>query len=118
MGALDDDAKKATERRTDKTVEPVTFHGTPRMTWDEILNIAGGNSAMPRLVVELVATDETLAMICLEKKVPYMGSCFNGYHRDMLRNRCAQKVFQSMQATDSPFSTAEDRTKLNTLLGK
>ena len=45
-------------RRTNDTVEPVTWHGTAPDVWDEILNIAGANNPFPKLVVELVPTDD------------------------------------------------------------
>ena len=99
-------------RRTEDTIEPITWHGTSDHAWDEILNIAGANNPLPKLVCELVATEDTLAFKCLQKKLPYLGICFTEYHRNLLRTRLAQRVFQSMMEDDSPFGSPESRSAL------
>ena len=91
-------------KRTPDTIEPITFHATGEETWVELLNIAGANNSAPKMVCELVATDDTLSYLCLRKKIPYLGITFNEYHRDLLRKRLAQRVFESMRTDDeSPF---------------
>ena len=101
--AADAEEPKNKVRKTSDTVEPVTWHGTAPVVWDEILNIAGANHAFPKLVVELVATDDVLAYLCLTKNIPYLGVCFNDFHKGLLRTRPAQKVFQNMSEEDSVF---------------
>ena len=71
------------KRRTDNTVEPITFHATPQMAWQEISNIAGGNNRDPKCVSELCACDDELAFHCMKLTIPYLGVCFNDIHRDM-----------------------------------
>ena len=99
-------------RRTDDTIEPMTWHGTSDQAWDEILNIAGANNPLPKMVTELVATEDSLAFKCLQKKLPYLGICFSEYHRKLLRTRLAQRVFMSMMEDDSPFGSPESRSTL------
>ena len=82
------------------------FHSTGEETWAELLNIAGANAPGPKMVCEMVATDDYLAYMCLQKKIPYLGVCFNDYHRQLLRKRLAQRVFESMRSDDeSMFGT-------------
>ena len=104
-------------KRIADTVEPITFQGTGDDTWVELLNIAGANSSAPKMVCELVATDDTLSFLCLRKKIPYLGITFNEYHRDLLRQRLAQRVFESMRADEeSPFGTRSSCLELKKVL--
>ena len=105
-------------RRTSCTIEPVTWHGTSGQAWDEILNIAGANNPFPKMVLELTATEDTLAFKCLQHHVPYLGICFNDYHRTVLRQRLAQLVFEAMMDKDSAFGTVESSTALRCLSQK
>ena len=103
------------KQRTDKTIEPVAFHSTPALLWEELLNVAGAHNPTPKMVCELVAADDTLAYICLQKQIPYLGICFNETHRDLLRTRLAQRVFQAMRDPDNLFAsmTKQEAAELN-----
>ena len=90
----------------------MTWHGTSDQAWDEILNIAGANNPLPKMVTELVATEDSLAFKCLQKKLPYLGICFSEYHRKLLRTRLAQRIFMSMMEDASPFGSLESRSTL------
>ena len=105
----------AKARRTNETIEPITFHDTPEATWEEILSVVGANNPIPKMVCELVACDATLGFLCLKKGVPYLGVCFNDFHRGLLRKRLAQLVFASMLEDQSPFSTPESCLELQKL---
>ena len=104
-------------KRTPETIEPITFHGTGEETWVELLNIAGANNSAPNMVCELVATDDTLSYFCLRKKIPYLGITFNDYHRELLRKRLAQRVFESMRSDEeSPFGARSSCLELKKML--
>ena len=109
---------KPKPRRTPDTLEPITWHGTSDQAWDEILNIAGANNPFPKLVVELVATEDTLAYKCLQKHIPYLGICFNDFHRKILRQRLAQRVFEAMLDKESAFGTPDSCSALQALWRK
>ena len=105
-------------RRTPDTIEPITWHGTSDQAWDEILNIAGANNPFPKMVLELVATEDTLAYKCLQKHIPYLGICFNDFHRKLLRQRLAQRVFEAMLDSESAFGTPDSCSALQALWKK
>ena len=105
-------------RRTPDTIEPITWHGTSDQAWDEILNIAGANNPFPKMVLELVATEDTLAYKCLQKHIPYLGICFNDFHRKILRQRLAQRVFEAMLDNESAFGTPDSCSALQALWKK
>ena len=69
----DDNEPKNKVRKTADTVEPVTWHGTAPAVWEEILNIAGANNPFPKLVVELVATDDIFGLPLFDKEYPIPG---------------------------------------------
>ena len=92
-----DEQRPAKIRRTGDTVEPLTWHGTSPQVWDEILNIAGANNATPKLVAQLVATDDILSFKCLQKRVPHLGICFNDFHRNLLRTRLVGLLSHNFQ---------------------
>ena len=113
--AAEGEEQQQKARRNNDTVEPITFHGTPEATWEEILNIAGANNPVPRMVCELVCCDATFAFLCLKKGVPYQGVCYNMFHKDLLQKHLAQLVFNSMLKPHSPFGTAESCLELQKL---
>eukprot|EP00973_Karenia_brevis_P039060 5394126-Karenia_brevis.AAC.1 len=89
-------AGDGSQKRTDKTVEPVTFHGSTHQVLEEILHQVASfgqrdvGQGSVKAVIDLTPGDGSLASVCLNHGIPYLGVTFNEFHRDMLTKRLAQ----------------------------
>lgn len=110
---------KAEGKRTDKTIEPVTFHGSSVQLLEELLyqvapfgkwDVGQGNV---KAVIDGSAGDGTLATVCLKHGIPYLGVTQNEFHREMLMKRLSQQVFQLYLDDKSPLHDATLCSLLN-----
>ena len=109
-GAVPEDSKR--EKRSDKTIEPVTFHASSVQMMEELLYQVAPygqkcvGQARVKAVVDLTPGDGTLATVCLKHGIPYLGLVFNEYHQEVLTQRLAQVVFQLFLDEKSPLHDA------------
>ena len=79
--------------RNDVDAELVAFNAIHKEVWEEVLHQVGSKGRL-RAVIDLTATDTTLAMVVMEMRTPYLGIAFNAFHLEQLRRRLSQLVFQ------------------------
>ena len=95
--------------RTDSTIEPVSFHGSSNMLWEELLNAIGvikPRSPIP-CIIDLTLGGATLACLAVELGIPYLGVAFNNDHADAARIRLKQNVFRLFMNPKSPLYKPE-----------
>ena len=91
--------------RVDSTLEPVSFHGSAIMLWEELLNtiaVIKPRSPIP-CIIDLTLGDATLACLAVELGIPYLGVAFNNDHADAARIRLKQHVFKLFMNPKSPL---------------
>lgn len=100
--AADDDADKSKyPARADTDVEPVNHWTTPKVLWDELIW-----RVQAKAVIDLTAS-ETLAIVCLEEQIMYLGITFTEAGADLLNKRLAARVFRCFSDEKSPLYKPE-----------
>ena len=93
------DDKRVPAVRMDKDIEPVTYNGLHREVVEEMVHQIGGKNV--RAIIDLTATEPTMAMLALEWRIPYLGVTFNMEHQEMIKTRLAQLLFQQFRNVKS-----------------
>ena len=93
------DSKREKLVRTDKDIEPVTYHGLHREVIEELVHQIGGRNV--KCIIDLTATEPTLALVAMEWRIPYLGVTFNSAHQELIKARLAQLVFQQFRNAKS-----------------
>lgn len=86
-------AQRQPQYRKDEDLEPVTYNALHPHLWEELMNQVGPRG-MLRCVVDLTATEPTLASLAVEASIPYLGVCFNEEHLANMKHRLVQIVFR------------------------
>jgi hypothetical protein len=84
--------------RDDSTVEPVFFHSLPINFWDDTIDAMGAKA-----VIDLTASDSSLALSCIQAGIPYVGCVFSRFHADKLRARLAEQVLTAATDQHNPL---------------
>ena len=96
-------AQRVTHVRKDIDIEPVTYNGLHRKMFEEMTHQVG----KVRAIVDLTATEPTLALMALEWNIPCLGVVFNELHKVAIKKRLAELVFQKFQDPNSPSYEAD-----------
>ena len=78
--------------RKDGDVEPVCYNAHHRHVLEEIVHQVGGKKI--HCIIDLTATEPSLAMVALDWNIPYLGVVFNEFHKEKIKQRLGQLVFQ------------------------
>ena len=92
-------------KRTDETFEPVSWHGSTKQLWEELLNHVGVFKPKNQIpcIIDLTLGDGVLATLALEHGIPYLGVAFTQFHADKVRQKLVQEVFQMFMDVQSPL---------------
>ena len=85
--------KRVAHTRKDGDIEPVTYNGLHRHHWEELVHQVGGKGKV-RCILDLTATEPTLAMVAMEWGIPYLGVTFGDFHQEAIKRRLVQLLFQ------------------------
>ena len=83
-------------------LEPFSFHGLPPDYYTDMLHVW-----QPKALIGFTACDMTPAMICIERKVPYLGICFSEPHMVNAYKHLSELVFEAMQDESSSLHDAK-----------
>lgn len=72
--------------------EPFCFHGCPPDFYTDMLHVWS-----PKAIIDFTASDMTPAIVCIERKIPYLGVCFSEFHMVSAYKHLSELVFESMQ---------------------
>ena len=77
----------------------MTFHGLLREVIEKLVHQIGGRHA--KGIIDLTATEPTLALVALEWSIPYLRVTVNSVHQELIKARLAQLMFQQFRNAKS-----------------
>lgn len=121
MGSDDDDDDEADvpptvdedvpagKTRDNSNKEPVNYQSVPKEFWEELQH----SLCIEPLVTDLSPSDGECAKVFLDKRLPYVGVCFNDFHVESLYAHLIEYVLESLKDPKSPHFQASFRASLS-----
>jgi len=91
-GTTADSNKAVPHVRKDTDIEPVTFHGPDYKLIEDLFHQVGSKGHI-KGVIDLTSTEDTVALVCLNWKIPLLAFVFSDWHGQQLKLRIQQKLF-------------------------
>ena len=88
--------------RRPETIEPVGYHTKPASAYEEL-----DHAYKARAWIDLTCLDETLAVLCVQKRKPFLGFCLTEYHLKLLSQRIVERIFARFQVEGDALYQAE-----------
>ena len=87
-------------------IEPVSYNGLHRHVLEELINQVGAKNKV-RCIIDLTATEPSLALLALEWKIPYLGIVMGDFHLQAIKRQLVSLVFQKFQDPKSDLHLPE-----------
>ena len=98
---------RGAKRKTPESREPVFWHSRSRVIFQEFLA-----SYKLSAVVDFTPGQGTMAILCAENRIPYVGFALTDVHRKLLEARCAQVLLESVFQEGSALYDAKAAANL------